>query len=97
MKLKPTTVLDEKDVISLKEMTSNSGQNVGIQSMDAQEVWTSWTTQYKGLMQLRQKEVDSPLSDMLFDIHGITSPLEKDRDEESPTLQSDKGTSGLDS
>ncbi len=97
MELKPTTILDEKDVISLKDMTSSSGQSVGIQSMDAQEIWTSWTAQYKGLMELRQREVDGPLSGLLDEIHGITAPLESEANEESRTLQSDESASRPDS
>jgi len=98
MKLKPTTVLEEKDIVSLKEMASGSGQGVGIQSTDALDVWTSWSAQYMGLMKLRQEEVESPLHDMLFDdIHGITIPLKTEPNEKPRTLQSDESSPGPES
>ena len=97
MKLKPTSILDEKDVLSLKDMTSNSSQAVGVQSMDAAEIWRSWVTQYAGLMKLREREVETALGSMLLDnIHGMTEPLETEPDEERRTLQSDETAPGPD-
>lgn len=98
MKLKPTTVLDEKDIVTLKEMASGAGQGVGIQSTDALDVWTSWTAQYMGLMKLRQEEVENPLHEMLFDdIHGIRIPLETNPNEEPGTLPSHESALGPES
>lgn len=96
MKLKPTTVLEDKDIISIKEATSATGQSVGMQLMDAQDVWKSFTRQYMGLMKLREDE-QPKLRDMLFDIHGLTAPLESEVNEEPGTLQSDEGASPLES
>ena len=96
MQLKPTTVLEEKDIVSIKEATSATGQNVGMQSIDAQDVWKSFARQYMGLMKLREEE-QPRLRDMLFDIHGLTAPLESEVNEEPGTLQSDEGASRLDS
>lgn len=92
MKLKPTTVLDEKDIVSIKEATSAAGQNVGMQSIDAQDVWKSFARQYMGLMKLREDE-GPKLRDMLFDIHGLTAPLESKVSDEPGTLQSHEGAS----
>lgn len=97
MKLKPTTVLDEKDIVSIKEAASSTAQNVGMQSMDAQDIWKSFTAQYTGLMKLREEEVKVKLKDMLFDIHGITVPLESEANEEQGTLQGDQSAARPDS
>ena len=97
MKLKPTTVLDDKDIVSLKEAASSTGQNVGMQALDAQDVWKSFTQQYIGLMKLREEEVATQLRGMLLDIHGLTRPLETGQNEEPGTLQGDEGATRLDS
>ena len=96
MKLKPTQVLEEKDIVSIKDATSATGQHVGMQSIDAQDVWKSFTRQYMGFMKLREEE-QPKLRDMLFDIHGLTVPLESEVNEEPGTLQSDEDASRLDS
>lgn len=97
MKLKPTTVLEDKDIVSLKDAASSTGQNVGMQALDAQDVWKSFTQQYIGLMKLREEEVASQLRGMLLDIHGITAALESEANEEPRALQSDKSASRPDS
>ncbi len=97
MKLKPTTVLEDKDIVSIKEATSATGQSVGMQSIDAQDVWKSFSKQYMGLMKLREQEVGDKLEGMLFDIYGLTAPLESEVNEEPGTLSSDEGASRLDS
>ena len=94
MKLKPTTILDEKDVVSMKELTSASGQTVGVQATDAQDAWKSWTAQYMSLMKLREEEVQTGTKDMLWAIHGLTRPLGTTTGEERTTLQGDQGAFG---
>ncbi len=37
--IKLTTLLDEKDVVALHELTSARGEAVGISAPDAQEMW----------------------------------------------------------
>jgi len=75
--LKPTTLLDEKDVVALQELTSARGQAVGIPSPDAQEMWKTWSAAYIKVLKLYDEDLDEHAKDMLGEIYGITSPMPK--------------------
>ncbi len=77
IKLKPTTLLDEKDVVALQELTSARGQNVGIPSPDAQEMWKTWSAAYIKVLKLYDEDLDEHVKDMLGEIYGVTSPSPK--------------------
>jgi len=75
IKLKPTTLLDEKDVVALQELTSARGQNVGIPSPDAQEMWKTWSGAYIKVLKLYDEDLDDHAKEMLGEIYGLTSPV----------------------
>ena len=75
--MKPTTLLDEKDVVALQELTSARGQAVGIPSPDAQEMWKTWSTAYIKVLKLYDEDLDEHAKDMLGEIYGVTSPMPK--------------------
>jgi len=75
IKLKPTTLLDEKDVVALQELTSTRGQSVGIPSPDAQEMWKTWSAAYIKVLKLYDEDLDEHAKTMLGEIYGITSPV----------------------
>lgn len=77
IKLKPTTLLDEKDVVALQELTSARGQAVGIPAPDAQEMWKTWSNAYIKVLKLYDEDLDAHAKDMLGEIYGITSPMPK--------------------
>jgi hypothetical protein len=77
IKLKPTTLLDEKDVVALQELSSARGQAVGIPSPDAQEMWKTWSAAYIKVLKLYDEDLDDHAKDMLGEIYGITSPAPK--------------------
>ena len=75
IKLKPTTLLDEKDVVALQELSSARGQNVGIPSPDAQDMWKTWSAAYIKVLKLYDEDIDAHARDMLGDIYGVTSAM----------------------
>lgn len=79
----------------MKELTSGAGQVVGVESVDAQDVWKSWTKQYVAIMKLREEEAEIALKIMLWDIHGlpISNPRKLDNDKQG-TLPGDEDTPG---
>jgi len=77
IKLKPTTILDEKDVVALQDLTSTRGQNVGIPSPDAQEMWKTWSNAYVKVLKLYDEDLDDHVKGMLGEIYGVTTPVPK--------------------
>lgn len=75
IKLKPTTLLDEKDVVALQELTSTRGQVVGIPSPDAQEMWKTWSAAYIKVLKLYDEDLDDHTKSMLGEIYGMNSPV----------------------
>ena len=82
IKLKPTTILDEKDVVALQDLTSTRGQNVGIPSPDAQEMWKTWSNAYVKVLKLYDEDLDAHAKDFLGEIYGITNPLPKSEEKQ---------------
>lgn len=78
IKLKPTTLLDEKDVVALQELSSARGQNVGVAAPDAQEMWKTWGETYMKLLKLYDQDLDEYAKNMLGDIYGLNSPVPED-------------------
>jgi hypothetical protein len=77
IKLKPTTILDEKDVVALQDLTSARGQNVGIPAPDAQEMWKTWSNAYVKVLKLYDEDLDDHVKTMLGEIYGVTTPMPK--------------------
>jgi len=77
IKLKPTTLLDEKDVVALQELSSARGQAVGIPAPDAQEMWKRWSAGYIKVLKLYDEDLDEHAKGMLGEIYGVTSPVAK--------------------
>lgn len=69
MLLKPTIVLDEKDVVAFNDMASARSQNVGIPSPDAQEMWKSWSETYIGILKLASSDTMKNVESMLDNIY----------------------------
>ena len=82
VKLKPTTLLDESDVVALQELSSARGQNVGIPSPDAQDMWKTWSAAYIKVLKLYDEDLDEHAKEILGEIYGITSPVTKPRQTE---------------
>ena len=74
IKLKPTTLLDEGDVVALQELSSARGQTVGVPSPDAQDMWKTWSAAYIKVLKLYDEDLDEHAKEMLGEIYGITSP-----------------------
>lgn len=83
IKLKPTTLLDEKDVVALQELSSARGQSVGIAAPDAQEMWKTWGSTYMKLLNLYDQDVGEFAKNMLGEIYGLNSPVPEDGKDES--------------
>lgn len=97
MKLKPTVVLDEKDVVSMKEITSGTVDSVGIQPADAKEAWKAWIDRYKAALELWGEEQKTGVKDMLWEIHGLPRSSQGLTNEERGALQGDQGSPGSES
>ncbi|MEW6381589.1 MAG: hypothetical protein AB1611_18585 [bacterium] len=75
IKLKPTTLLDEKDVVALQELSSARGQSVGIAAPDAQQMWKTWGEAYMKVLKLYDSDLDDHAKDLLGEIYGLNAPL----------------------
>jgi len=93
MKLKPTVVLNESDIVSMKELSSGAGQTVGIHATDAQDAWKDWIEGYRATLELWREEQKTGLKNLLWDIHGLPISSGEIGNEESGALPRDEGTS----
>lgn len=75
IKLKPTTLLDQKDVVALQELSSARGQSIGLAAPDAQEMWKTWGGIYMKLLKLYDHDVDEFAKNLLGEIYGVNSPV----------------------
>ena len=75
IKLKPTTLLDEKDVVALQELSSARGQHVGVSAPDAQEMWKTWGGTYMKLLKLYDQDLDEFARHLLGEIYGVNGPV----------------------
>ena len=76
--LKPTTVLDEKDVVAFSDMANTRAQSVGIPAPDASEAWKTWTEAYIGLLKLSSMDVTKHATAQLEEIYGITEKIKEE-------------------
>ena len=95
--MKPTSVLDEKDVVTMKELSSGAGQAVGIQATDAQDAWKAWIERYIGALQLWAEEQKVAVKNMLWDIHGLPTSSGEVGNEQPGALSGDERPSGFES